>query len=751
MLWVDTYTTEDESEAEAIMEAFKPFFADASIKKVWHNFSFDRHVLNNHGIDCQGLEADTIHMARLFDASRLQGGGPGYSLEALSRDMEVMKELNMDIEPKISMKDLFEKPVIKKDGTEGKLRVMPPVHEIQLDVAKRPLWIHYSALDAKATWELYLALRKHLVKMDCHPNGFDLPKHVSNMWELYKEYWLPLGQLLTDMEAAGVLVNREHLAGAEVLAKKDQETARARFKGWAGGIVPDATLMNVSSGLQVRQLFFAGVKNKKTDEHIALEKTFQIPNEDPEFIEEGKKKWRKHRDIVLWGLWGRGCPSPLQPEQWTPTGWPATGTPVLRALAGKSLAAVKALQELGKEPASKLTPLDSSDESMDAAVSSEATSAAPSGRGPAGDLQDLEAEARAKGLGSLYAAFGGGIAGLEACAATDALVEINAIDTLLSNFILPLQGDAIATPDHRVHCSLNINTETGRLSARRPNLQNQPALEKDRYQIRKAFTAGEGKSLVVADYGQLELRLLAHMARCKSMLEAFELGGDFHSRTALGMYDYIREAVDRGECLLEWDYPEGKPPPVPLIKDKYGSERRKAKVLNFSIAYGKTAHGLSKDFNTSIHEAEETVSRWYADRWEVKEWQKRQRNQAKEHGYVCTLIGRRRILPGINSDNKSLRGHAERAAINTPIQGAAADVATAAMISIHRSPRLRELGWKLLLQVHDEVILEGPTESAEEAQAIVVSLMERPFDGTNPLSVELKVDSNVAKTWYEAK
>jgi len=161
-------------------------------------------------------------------------------------------------------------------------------------------------------------------------------------------------------------------------------------------------------------------------------------------------------------------------------------------------------------------------------------------------------------------------------------LQVNAIDKLLSAFIIPLQSDDISTTDakgqSRVHCSLNINTETGRLSARRPNLQNQPALEKDRYkvspglcllahvvslfsepkkyiiwsplsQVRQAFTSdtSEGKTLIVADYGQLELRILAHMAACESMIRAFVLGGDFHSRTAFGMYDYIQEAVRKGQ------------------------------------------------------------------------------------------------------------------------------------------------------------------------------------------------------------
>lgn len=195
--------------------------------------------------------------------------------------------------------------------------------------------------------------------------------------------------------------------------------------------------------------------------------------------------------------------------------------------------------------------------------------------------------------GTAYHKLGGGKDGHEACVALYSLCAIGSIDTMIANFLTSLQS--LADHDSRVHCSLNLNTETGRLSSRRPNLQNQPALEKDKYQIRKAFQSSPGNGLIVADYGQLELRLLASMTDCRSMIDAFESGGDFHSRTAMDMFDHVRQRLDDGEVLLEWDYSKGDPP-KPLLKDEFASERRKAKTLNFSIAYGKTAHGLSQDW-----------------------------------------------------------------------------------------------------------------------------------------------------------
>lgn len=253
--------------------------------------------------------------------------------------------------------------------------------------------------------------------------------------------------------------------------------------------------------------------------------------------------------------------------------------------------------------------------------------------------------------------------GEEGCKALFNLCAIGSIDTMIANFLTSLQE--LADHDSRVHCSLNLNTETGRLSSRRPNLQNQPALEKDKYKIRKAFQASPGNSLIVADYGQLELRLLASITECKSMIDAFAAGGDFHSRTAMDMFPYIKESLDAGECLLEWDYSKGDPP-KPLLKDLFASERRKAKTLNFSIAYGKTAHGLSQDWGVSKAEATKMLNAWYDARPEVKKWQVTVKKIAEDQGITRTLMGRYRQLPhGKDPQERKLFGHAQRASINT--------------------------------------------------------------------------------------
>ncbi|XP_020243959.1 DNA polymerase I A, chloroplastic-like isoform X2 [Asparagus officinalis] len=724
-IWVDVLDG-----GRSILMEFAPFFEDASIKKVWHNYSFDNHVIENYGIKLAGFHADTMHLARLWDSSRRADGG--YSLEALTNDPKVIStqksspsdDFNIG---KISMKSIFGKKKVKKDGSEGKLVTIAPVEELQRE--ERIPWICYSALDSINTLNLFQSLKIKLEKMEWLLNG----ECKGNLYGFYEKYWRPFGYLLVKMEAEGMLVDRTHLSNIEEVAKIEQQKAAERFRKWASKHCPDAKYMNVGSDTQIRQLFFGGISNRKDESETLPEtKTFKVPNTE-NIIEEGKKTPSKYRNITLCNV---GCK--IETEMYTASGWPSVSGAALKTLAGKVSTDNIYLMD---------DDYMDSDSSEEISLDQTAQANGQSGK-PGVDSDDVDVSA----YGTAYQAFGGGKEGREACHAIAALCEMCSTDSLISNFILPLQGGHISGRNGRIHCSLNINTETGRLSARRPNLQNQPALEKDRYKIRQAFVAAPGNSLLVADYGQLELRILAHLANCTSMLDAFEAGGDFHSRTAMNMYEHVRKAVEDKKVLLEWDpQPGEEKPPVPLLKDAYAAERRKAKMLNFSIAYGKTAVGLSRDWKVSVKEAKETVKRWYNGRQEVLKWQEERKKEAVQNGKVYTLLGRARNFPSVSNVSYALRGHIERAAINTPVQGSAADVAMCAMLEIDRNPRLKELGWKLLLQVHDEVILEGPSESAEVAKAIVVKCMSKPFDGKNFLRVGLSVDAKCAQSWYAAK
>ncbi|KAK7305074.1 hypothetical protein VNO77_42973 [Canavalia gladiata] len=714
-IWVDVL----DGGGKEILNKFAEFFQDSSIKKVWHNYSFDCHVVQNYGFKVSGFHADTMHMARLWDSSRRWVGG--YSLEALTGDRGVMSGAKLDHEKdligKVSMTTIFGQKKVKKDGSEGKMITIAPVEVLQRD--ERIPWICYSVLDARSTLKLYESLKSHLSDMCWKLDG--RPVLNKNMYDFYLEYWRPFGELLVKMESQGMLVDQLYLKGIEKVAKAEQEAAVYRFRKWASKYCPDAKYMNVGSDAQLRVLLFGGTVNRKNpDEAIPTERIFKILNVD-KVIEEGKKAPSKFRDVKLNSIGYN-----LNVEMYTTSGWPSVSGDALKTLAGKVSA------EYDFNEACNLS-LDEED-----------------GNPSQNEVVPVEIDKSA--YGTAFSAFPTEEEGREACHAIAALCEVCSIDSLISNFILPLQGHNISGKDCRVHCSININTETGRLSARRPNLQNQPALEKDRYKIRQAFIAAPGNSLIVADYGQLELRILAHLANCKSMLEAFEAGGDFHSRTAMNMYPYIREAVEKKEVLLEWHPQPGEDkPPVPLLKDAFASERRKAKMLNFSIAYGKTPVGLSKDWKVSVKEAKRTVDLWYNDRKEVLKWQEERKKEACKSQRVHTLLGRARRFPKIDPAHSYQKGHIERAAINTPVQGSAADVAMCAMLQISNNKKLKKLGWKLLLQVHDEVILEGPTESAEVAKAIVVECMSKPFNGKNFLKVGLSVDAKCAQTWYAAK
>jgi DNA polymerase-1 len=213
------------------------------------------------------------------------------------------------------------------------------------------------------------------------------------------------------------------------------------------------------------------------------------------------------------------------------------------------------------------------------------------------------------------------------------------------------------------------------------------------------------------------------------------------------MFPEIQDSIDKGECVLEWDSSKGKSP-VPLLKDKFAGHRKKAKTMNFSIAYGKSAIGFSKDWNCSVQEAEETVRKWYSNRKEAEMWQNKVKQLAVEKAFTQTLIGRYRNLRNVISEGRTFN-HALRASINTPIQGGAADVVISAMVKLFRNKKLKELGFKILLQVHDEVILEGPEENAKEALKIVIEEMENPFEYEFP--VKLEVDAKIGDNWYESK
>lgn len=703
-----------------------------------------------------GLGGDTMHMARLWTTARAKKGG--YSLEGLSTDLLGDR--------KVPMKERFGVPKPKQDGTPGKEKILPPVEQLQRDPDTRSDWIDYATYDAEATWRVRQVLQSHLQAR--------MWVGSKSMWDFYNEYYIPFATVLTDMERAGIQVDvHTQLPAAQVQAVQERASSQAAFVDWACQYSPDAAALNVGSDAQKAHFLFAPAKKETPNRR----KSKVLPTPAAHLPPPSKLAPRPSAlglTLQEYAVKRTSFPTPVTEEELASLGaGTLAGSPESKPLYAARLSehtmdpeqweGVQEALTAGSEawPRARKFRIDNEEGWVEPGkkrskkqrpIVIQGLGVPPPARTASGwpavssaVLRELAGSPDNRG--ALHAHFGGGADGDEACEALERLLDVGLVDTMLSNFIIPLQH--MADPQGRVHCSMNLNTDTGRLSARRPNLQNQPALEKDRYKIRAAFGAKPGHKLVVADYGQLELRLLAHMAGCKSMIDAFAAGGDFHSRTAMGMYDHIAQAVQAGEVLLEWEGPQGETPPAPLLKNVFASERRRAKILNFSIAYGKTAVGLSKDFGVTLEEAQATVDRWYADRPEVKAWQARVLDIARAEGATRTLMGRYRDLPDVFSKSWKARGHAERASINTPIQGGAADVVMMAMLKLAGDEQLREWGWTMLLQIHDEVIMEGPQETADAALSRVIHIMERPFKA--PLSVDLVVDGNAADTWYEAK
>ncbi len=303
------------------------------------------------------------------------------------------------------------------------------------------------------------------------------------------------------------------------------------------------------------------------------------------------------------------------------------------------------------------------------------------------------------------------------------ILEWRALQKLKGTYIDALPQ--LVNPDTgRVHTCFNqAVAATGRLSSSDPNLQNIPIRTELGREIRRAFTADRGHVLISADYSQIELRVLAHLAGDEELIEAFRRGEDIHDRTALKVF-----GADSG--LEEHEL------------------RRRAKIINYALLYGKTAFTLAKDIGVTQQAAQEFINAYFAGFPGVRRFIDDLLETARQTHVVKTMFGRRRLVPELTSRNGQIRSAAERAAVNLPIQGSAADVLKRAMIDVHEAlPSLAGGRTRMILTVHDELLFEAPKEAAEEAAAALRELMERAV----PLRVPLTVDVGIGENWKEAK
>jgi len=305
------------------------------------------------------------------------------------------------------------------------------------------------------------------------------------------------------------------------------------------------------------------------------------------------------------------------------------------------------------------------------------------------------------------------------------LLEWRALSKLKTTY-----SDALPTylneKTNRIHSSFSMaTTSTGRLASSDPNLQNIPIRSEDGRMIRKAFVPEKGNVLISSDYSQIELRLIAHIANERNLIRAFLEGIDIHSATASEVFN------------------------IPL-NDMTPEIRRNAKAINFGIIYGISAFGLAKQLNISRTESSEFIKAYFSKYPSIKDYMDETKKFASENGFVKTLFGRKCLVEDINSKNAATRSFMERAAINAPIQGSAADIIKRAMIILSENKKLIELGTKMLLQVHDELIFETQEENCEESMKIIRGEMENAHLPILELNIPLIADTNYGKNWDEA-
>ncbi len=274
----------------------------------------------------------------------------------------------------------------------------------------------------------------------------------------------------------------------------------------------------------------------------------------------------------------------------------------------------------------------------------------------------------------------------------------------------------------RIHTSFNqAVAATGRLSSNNPNLQNIPVKDERGREIRKAFVPADGCIFFSADYSQIELRLMAHLSRDKSMISDFLSGNDIHAATASKIF-----GVD--------------------IRDVTREMRSRAKTANFGIIYGISSFGLSERLTIGRKEAKDLIDGYFTSYPGVKAYMDESIRKAREKGYVTTMFGRRRYLRDIHSRNQVVRGNAERNAINAPLQGSAADIIKIAMVRIHERLKRENYISKMILQVHDELIFEVPEGELGKLKEMVIHEMSNAAI----LDVPLKVDTGTGRNWLEA-
>ena len=301
------------------------------------------------------------------------------------------------------------------------------------------------------------------------------------------------------------------------------------------------------------------------------------------------------------------------------------------------------------------------------------------------------------------------------------ILKFRTLSKLLSNYIVGLIDEIKS--DGKIHTIFNQTlTRTGRLSSERPNLQNIPIRLEEGRLIRKAFIPRENSIIISSDYSQIELRVFAHMSHAENMIHAFKNDLDIHAKTAADIFHVDIDKVDK-------------------------NMRRQAKAVNFGIIYGISGFGLSEDLGINLYEAKDFIDNYLTTFPGIKEYMDKVVSDAHKNGYVKTLFNRKRVIEELNNKNFLIRSSGERMAMNTPIQGTAADILKMAMVELQNRIDKENLNSKMLVQVHDELVFDVPENEVEIMKELIRDVMENIYK----LDVPLKVDIEYGRTWYEAK
>jgi len=738
-VWVDT----SGEEGKDVLRMFKDYFENKEIRKVYHNFCYDYLVLRSHIEGCvPTMHADTLHMAKLLDISSLSG----YDLTSLSRKYELPTQKENGIMHHFNIESRKKNQNIFRD----------------LQIYEHDKWVEYCLNDTKVTLELYLKLKEKLQGPDCEWINMERDSN-SNMWEFYQSYYRKFGVCLANMQWRGVCLDPKLLEEPRKQGNEEYENEKQKFLDWVTILVgaDEAEKININSPIQLRQVFFRelGVSSEnilKTDSGLESVSKEQLKSlRQRALIPDAIERLRyKHRQLV---------------EE-------------LAANEGFNFL-IKEMQSILRVDMWEYNENDIKEFLFPRLLEEKWR-----------NLEDLSVQDIAIKVQSDYESYC-----RIKCAdydtlrdtykdAIDGLNNAKNIHKLLSTYINKLPS-YVNPVTGRIHANFKLGPGTGRLSCSNPNLQNQPSAN-DKYNIRNAFVPEKGKAFIIADYSQLELRVLAYVSKCEAMLKAFKLGGDFHSRTAADMFPEVRESVERGEVVI--DYPQNG---IPTVKDKFPKYRSHAKQLNFAVAYGAGAYSLKNDLGISLNEAEAVIQRWYNSRPEVRTWQAEEKKYVIQTGKSYTFMGRYRPLWNREHDRERIPEDLEktllkfegdkiedayhtllnrhrkfgthngnfkdlmpskefggimRQAVNTPIQGGASDLVMSSMLNLENNKKLKELKWELLLNIHDEVVLEGPINSQYEALKIVKNIMEHKEDvecKVDTYTINFPTDAKVAEYW----